>query len=97
MADEKEIAKDFRSIQEDYAWDPSIFSEEDERVARLKYIINRKLTQPERAIFLLYTEMQSYRKLGERLNISHTTCRTLVEQIKKKILEEYNQMTKTPL
>lgn len=90
---EEELARDYKTIREDYRYDDSIFSEEQERVARLKWIIDNRLTEVERIIILLYTECQSYRKLGEKLTLSHQTCAKEVRRIKAKILEEYNKLT----
>lgn len=92
MEDEKEIVRSFKEVREDYAWDPSIFCEEDERVNAVKRIIHERLTQVERTIILLYIDCQSYRKLGARLGISKETCRQLVLKIRDKILQEYEHL-----
>ena len=92
MAGETEIVRDYKEIREDYEWDPSIFSQEDERVADVKWIIQNRLTQVERTIILLYVDCQSFRKLGKRLRISHSTCRTIVKGIREKILKEYEHL-----
>lgn len=92
MEDEKEIVRSFKEVLEDYAWDPSIFCEEDERVNAVKRIIHERLTQVERTIILLYIDCQSYRKLGARLGISKETCRQLVLKIRDKILQEYEHL-----
>lgn len=86
---EQKLVRDYKEIREDYAYDPDIFNPEDERVAAVKWIIANRLTQVERTIILLYTDCQSYRKLGKRLGLSHSTCRTIVQGIRKKILDEY--------
>lgn len=91
MANEKEIARTYKEIREDYTWDPSIFNLEDERVSELKRIIHQSLTQVEQTIILLYVELQSFRKLGARLGVSKETCRQMVLKIKKKIIAEYNE------
>ena len=91
MANEKEIARTYKEIREDYTWDPSIFNLEDERVSELKRIIHQSLTQVEQTIILLYVELQSFRKLGARLGVSKETCRQMVLKIKKKIITEYNE------
>lgn len=92
MEDKKEIVRSFKEVREDYAWDPSIFCEEDERVNAVKRIIHERLTQVERTIILLYIDCQSYRKLGARLGISKETCRQLVLKIRDKILQEYEHL-----
>lgn len=85
-------AVDYKRIAPDYAWDGSIFTEDDARTSAIKYIINNKLDQVERTIILLYVDCLSYRKLGKRLGFSHMTIQKEVRKIKKKILEEYEKM-----
>lgn len=91
MKIEREVIKDFKEIKEDYAWHPSIMSNEDERVAKLKEIINTKLSTVDKTIILLYADCQSYRKLGKRLGVSHMTIRDECQRIKKIILAEYGR------
>ena len=85
-------AVDYKRIAPDYAWDGSIFTEDDARTSAIKYIINNKLDQVERTIILLYVDCLSYRKLGKRLGFSHMTIQKEVRKIKKKILDEYEKM-----
>jgi len=84
------MVREFRQIKQEYAYNPDIMSTDDPRVARLKEIIDTKLSQVDKTIILLYTDCQSYRKLGKRMNLSHMTCRREILRIKKIILEEYN-------
>ena len=89
---DKEIARDYKSIREDYRWDGSIFSQEPDRTARIKWIIDNRLTEVERILILLYMDCQSYRKLGQRLGLSHQTCAKEVRRIREKILDEYAKL-----
>lgn len=91
MKTEREIIKDFKEIKEDYAWHPDIMNMDDERVARVKEIINTKLSTVDKTIILLYVDCQSYRKLGKRLGVSHMTIRRECQRIKKIILAEFNK------
>lgn len=91
MKTEREIVKDFREIKEDYAWHPDMFTKDDERVAKVKEIINTRLSVVDKTIILLYVDCQSYRKLGKRLGVSHMTIRRECQRIKKIILEEYGK------
>ena len=91
MNTENEVVKEFRQIKEDYKFNPDIMNPDDPRVARLKEIIDRKLSQVDRTIILLYTDCLSYRKLGKKMNLSHMTIRREVIRIKKIILEEYRK------
>ena len=90
--DEKEVVKDYKTIREDYTFNPDIFNDEPERIARVKYIINHRLNQVDRTLIILYADCQSYRKLGKRLGISRSTCYTLVKKIRDKILQEYEHL-----
>lgn len=87
-----DIIREFRDIKEDYKFDADIMSPEDERIARIKEIINNKLSTIDKTIFLLYVDCLSYRKLGERFGVSHMTCRKEVLRIKSIILKEYEYL-----
>ena len=86
---ENEVVKEYRQIKEDYKFNPDIMCTDDPRVARLKEIIDTKLSQVDKTIILLYADCQSFRKLGRKMNLSHMTVRREVIRIKKLILEEY--------
>lgn len=90
MKTEREIVRDYREIKEEYAWHPDIFTKDDERVAKVKEIINTKLSVIDKTIIVLYADCQSYRKLGKRLGVSHMTIRRECQRIKKIILEEFH-------
>ena len=90
MKTEREVVSEFRKIRQDYTYNPDIMNEEDERLTRVKKIIDQKLSLADKTIILLYVDCQSYRKLGARLGVSHMTLRREVMRIKKIILEEYN-------
>ena len=89
MKTTKEIIRDFRDIKEDYVYDADIMNMEDERVHRIKEIINTRLSLVDKTLILLYVDCQSFRKLGERLGLSHMTCRKEIIRIKNIILKEY--------
>jgi hypothetical protein len=84
-----DAVKTYKMISADYKYDADIMCEDDERVISLKKIINEKLSVADRTIFLLYTDLQSYRKLGEMMGLSHMTIRREVIRIKEIILREY--------
>ena len=89
---QNEVVKEFRQIKQEYAFNPDILCQDDPRVARLKEIINTKLSQVDKTIILLYVDCLSYRKLGKKMNLSHMTIRREILRIKKIILEEYNNV-----
>ena len=89
MKTEREVISEFRKIKQDYTYNPDIMNEEDERLTRIKKIIDTKLSLADKTIILLYVDCQSYRKLGARLGVSHMTIRREVQRIKNIILKEY--------
>ena len=89
MKTEREVVSEFRKIRQDYIYNPDIMNEEDERLTRVKKIIDQKLSLADKTIILLYVDCQSYRKLGKRLGVSHMTLRREVQRIKNIILKEY--------
>lgn len=91
MKAEREVVSEFRKIRQDYAYNPDIMNEEDERLTRVKKIIDTKLSLADKTIILLYVDCQSYRKLGARLGVSHMTIRREVQRIKNIILKEYER------
>lgn len=82
---------DFRDIKKDYAWNSDIMCEDDERVNRIKEIIDTQLSLADKTTILLYVYYQSYRKLGARLGVSHMSVRKECIRIKKFILKEYER------
>ena len=84
-----EVIAEFRKIKQEYSYNPDIMNEEDERLTRIKKIIDKKLSLADKTIILLYVDCQSYRKLGARLGVSHMTLRREVMRIKNIILKEY--------
>ena len=84
-----EVIAEFRKIKQEYTYNPDIMNEEDERLTRIKEIIDNKLSLADKTIILLYVDCQSYRKLGARLGVSHMTLRREVMRIKNIILKEY--------
>lgn len=90
---ERAVVNEYKAITKEYAYDEDIFNEDESKVNILKYIIFNKLNQVDRTIILLYTDYQSYRKLGRRMGMSHMTIRTEVLRIRKIILEEYERIT----
>lgn len=85
------IIRDYKEIKEDYKFSADIMSMEDERVHRIKEIINTRLSLVDKTLILLYVDCQSFRKLGERLGLSHMTCRKEIIRIKNIILCEYEK------
>lgn len=92
MRTEQELVRDYKVIREDYRYNFDIFSPDDERVTKVKYIIDNRLTQVDKTIILLYADCGSLRKLGKRMGMSHMTLQKEVKRIKKIILDEYSRL-----
>lgn len=86
--------REFKDIESEYRFDPSVFNEDETRVAAVKWIIDNKLNRVDKTLILLYADCLSFRKLGKRMGFSHTTMREEIKRIKRIILTEYEKMTK---
>lgn len=89
---EEGLVRTYKEIKADYAFDPDIFCQDDERARLAKWIIDNRLSAVDKTIFLLYADLQSYRKLGRRMRLSHVTAGKEVQRIKRIILEEYQKL-----
>lgn len=89
MRNDNKVVETYRLIKEEYAYNPDIMCKDDERVAKLKKIIDTKLSVVDKTIILLYADLQSLRKLGQVMGVSHATIRTEVQRIKDIIMTEY--------
>ena len=82
---------EWKYYPEDFAFNDQIFDEDSEKIRKIKWIIDHKLSIGEKEIFLLYTHNNSnYHKTAKLLNCSVTTARNKVLQIRKKILSFYD-------
>jgi len=93
MKSENQVAMEFRKIKADYAYNADIMCEDEERLSKVKEIIDTKLSLADKTIIILYADCMSYRKLGTRLGVSHMTIRRDVQRIKRIILEEYGKLS----
>lgn len=78
---------DVNALAEEYAIDDDIFSSEDIKITRLKYIINQ-LPNADKIIILMYAECQSVRKLAKILGLSHSTIYKEIKRIQKIIKDK---------
>lgn len=92
MRTDNDLVQEYRRIRQDYAWDSSIFCKDAERVSRIKEIIDTRLSVVDKTLILLYVDCLSYRKLGEKLHLSHMTIGKEIKRIKRIILEEYESI-----
>ena len=86
------LVRSYKEIKADYAFDPDIFCRDDDRARAVKWIIDNRLSAVDKTIFLLYADLQSYRKLGKRMRISYVTVGREVLRIKAIILDEYRKL-----
>ena len=89
----EEAYREFKEIEEEYLFDPSVMNEDETRVRTVKWIIDNKLNRVDKTLILLYADCLSFRKLGKRMGFSHTTMRDEIKRIKAIILEEYARLT----
>lgn len=76
------IVRSYKQIAQDYAYEGGVFCEDTPKVRRTKWVVEHCLTPADRTIIILYAELGSYRKLGARLGMSHTTVRKEVLRIR---------------
>lgn len=81
------IVRQYKKIKNEYAFNPSILDTDDDNVRTIKRVMEKQLTEVERTIFILYLELNSYRKLGAALGCSHQTIKNEVKKIKDKIIK----------
>lgn len=85
---ERKLYRDYREIKQDFAFDPSIFNDEPDRVRRVKQIISEELDPVDRVLILMYIDCGSLRKLGRRLNVSHVTINKEIRRIRQTIIDK---------
>ncbi|MCM1176560.1 MAG: hypothetical protein NC115_05925 [Bacteroidales bacterium] len=81
----EKVQNAYRNFLDDIVFDPDMMSDEDQKIRKLKYIINKKLLLQDRAIILLYAEYRSLRKLAAMLDVSHVTVRKMVDEVRNEI------------
>ena len=74
---------------EDYSLDVNdIFNEDSEQIRKIKWIIDNKLTDSEKTIFLMYTERNSSASATAKvLHCTPATVRNYINRIRQKIKE----------
>lgn len=84
----EKIIREYADIKKDYEYNPDIMSEEEEKIASVKKVINTKLSVVDKTLILLYIDCLSFRKLGKRLGVSHMIVRREIIRIRNIILAE---------
>lgn len=75
---------------QDFEYTYDMFTEEDERITKLKQIVSQ-LPEPQRRVILLYASTASLKKVAELLNVSQPTIANIVKEIRSKIYKEYGK------
>lgn len=77
---------EWKYYSEDFAFNDDVLDEDSEKIRKIKWIIDHKLSIGEKEIFLLYTHNNSnYHKTAKLLNCSVTTARNKIMIIRAKI------------
>lgn len=87
------IVGQYNDLRADFRLDDTIFNSEPDKVRRIKDIVLNRLNPVDRALILLYADCGSLRALGKRLDLSHSSVRTIIDRIKADILQQYYEMT----
>ncbi len=77
-------------FEADYAPDTSIWTEDSERMQKIKQIINN-LPLPEKRVFILYSELGSLRAVAQQWGVGLTTTMKEINVIKNKIIKQLEQ------
>lgn len=75
---------DLKSLAIDYAEDTSIFSDEDEKMHKMKVVLWHRLNEPDRRILLIYAETQSLRATAKIIGVSSGTIRNKINKIRER-------------
>lgn len=82
----------FRASRADYLpTGEDIFFDGDSRAELCKRILFDALDIVERTFLILYAETHSYSEIARMMGVSHTSIRTEITRIRKKIIAEYER------
>lgn len=84
--DAREVKERVLGLREYYKPElPDIWDEETTGKAAL-FALN-ELNTVDRTLMMLYTDLQSYRKLGKMLNISHVAIKLEIDRIREQMID----------
>lgn len=84
--DAREVKERVLGLREYYKPElPDIWDEETTGKAAL--IALNELNTVDRTLMMLYTDLQSYRKLGKMLNISHVAIKLEIDRIREQMID----------
>ena len=81
--------KEIKNLLNDYQYNDDIMDNDDPKVRLCKKALTL-IPESDRIIFLLQTDIQSQRKVGELLGVSHSIVGRCFNEIKKKLLDIIN-------
>ena len=77
---------EWKYYPEDFAYNDNIWDDDSEKIRKIKWVIDHKLSIGEKEIFLLYAHNNSnYHKTAKLLNCSVTTAHSKILIIRAKI------------
>lgn len=85
----EDAVKMFRIANPEYKFHADVFDTDEPRVRKTKWILENRLSEIDRTIFILYLECGNVRDLGSLLNVSKTYASETVKKIEQKIRNEY--------
>ena len=78
----------FQRAKAEYSFAFDVFTQDDEKMIRLKRIIATKLDPSDFNTLILYAEVRSTRKTAEMLGVSRNTFKQNLRRIQKTIKDE---------
>ena len=85
------LTSDDQQLLQEYTHNNTIWSEDSDRVAKLKFIITHYLTETERLIWCKYLDYNlNVNKLAKEMRVKAPTLRYYIKKISKKIQHYYD-------
>lgn len=82
----KITASELKDILKEYEYEEDIFTLDDPRVVAIKWALSQ-IPDADRIIYCLWLDLESSRKVGQILGVSHSTILKELKRIKNEILE----------
>lgn len=79
-------ASELKDILKEYEYEENIFTLDDPRVVAIKWALS-KIPDADRIIYCLWLDLESSRKVGRILGVSHSTILKELKRIKNEILD----------
>lgn len=87
------MTDELAEMRKDYDYDGDMFSGEEQRSKVLKQIMRDRLTSDQASLLVLYINDGSYRKVGARFNIPHSTIYKELKNIINIVKHEFENRT----